>query len=178
MNNDEAKPLILSAPAPEREDDEADDLSGLSQAEVQERADLDALCQAYGDWCRTRGFFGPPPVQGSVLGKLTSKGGRRSNGGPDAACSAQLSALHIAVIAQPPEALDRRVFSLHYLYKVASIKQAADALGISRQHWYRLLHAFRMRVSGAASVIMRANLDAADRLPHRTWKASLTDESD
>lgn len=173
------KPHVFASPAQGQDDEDQDDLAGLTDAERQQQAGMDELFEAYGQWCRTRGFFGPPPVKGNMLGKLTSKSrARGKTGGPDAACSAQLSALHLAVIAQPAEALDRKVFTLHYLYNVASVKQCADVLGISRQHWYRLLRAFRSRVSSSATSIMSDNLAAADNLQHRGGVGHISDESD
>lgn len=168
MNEHDKRVLTLSAPAPELDEDDSDDLAGLTEDERAQQARMDELCAAYGDWCRTRSFFGPPPVNSSVLGRLTAKTRvRKSTGGPDAACSSELFALHIAVIAQPEEALDRKVFVLHYLYRIGSVKAAAHALDISRNHWYRLLRAFRSRVVAAAKAIESDNLAAAKRLPTR-----------
>jgi hypothetical protein len=169
---------VFSSPAPESEDDERDDLSGMTDEQRSRQAGMDELCSAYADWCRTRGFFGPPPVMPSLLGKLTKKTGRRSSGPPDAACSSQMSALHIAVIAQPADSLDRKVFVLNYLYNVRSVKAASAALGISRQHWYRLLHAFMERVTTTAKVIESHNLSAAEQLQHRGGVVQKAEETD
>lgn len=175
--NDKSRPQILSSPAPELPDDDADEAAGLTESETAELASQDELFEAYAHWCRTRNFFGPPPVAGSVLGRL-QKRTRRSNGPPDANCNAMLAALHIAVVAQPAEALDRKVFQLHYLYNVASVKQAAAALGVSRNHWYRLLRAFRARVISSARSILDENLASADRLQSRGGGPQITDDSD
>jgi hypothetical protein len=173
------KPQVFGLAATGQDDEDQDELAGMTEVERKQQADMDELFSAYGHWCRTRGFFGPPPVTGNLLGKLTTKSrARGKTGGPDAACSAQLSALHLAVIAQPAEALDRRVFTLHYLYNVASVKQSADALGISRNHWYRLLRAFRSRVISSANTIMSDNLAAAENLQHRGGTGSISDDSD
>lgn len=173
--NQNDKPKVLAAPAPGV--DEGDDVE-LTPQELQQLAADEQLFDAYGAWCRTRSFFGPPPVSGSVLGRLTSKSRVKRSGPPDAACSAQMSALHLAVIAQPSDGLDRKVFTLHYVYGVRNVKAAADALGISRQHWYRLLKAFRVRVHGAAASIMSDNVAAAASLPSQGGPRRLPDDSD
>ena len=170
------KPQILAAPAPELDED--DDLAGMTDQERYQLAADEELFAAYGHWCRTRSFFGPPPVNGSLLGKLTSKCRARRTGGPDAACNPAMSALHLAVIAQPVEALDRRVFTLHYVYSVSNVKAGAAALGISRQHWYRLLRAFGVRVRAAAGSIMSDNLAAASSLPSQGGAPAVVDDAD
>lgn len=176
MHDPHDKPKTFSAPAPDRPED--DDAPPLTEAETIEIAAQDELFEAYGHWCRTRNFFGPPPVAGSVLGRLQKRKRTSSGGPPDAACSAMLAALHIAVVAQPADGLDRKVFQLHYLYSVASVKQAAAALGVSRNHWYRLLRSFRARVVSTANSIMNENLAAADRLQSRGGSRHIADDED
>lgn len=150
MNDNDA--IRLAAPAPQRTEDD------VPPGQIEQDRDLDALCDAWAHWCRTRRFYGPAPMNASVLGKLSGKSqAPREPGGPDAPCSAELAALHLAVIAQPREALDRKVFELHYLWSVRNIKAAAAQLGISRQHWYRLLGDFRRRVYAASLAILQAN---------------------
>lgn len=179
MNQRNDKPLVLSSPAPEHEDAEDAAADELTPEQLRRDADADALFQTYAAWCRTRGFYGPPPVNGSLLGKLSSKTSvRPMEGGPDAACSAELSAMHLAVIAQPAESLDRKVFTLHYLYNVRSVKAAAHALGVSRNHWYRLLRAFRERVLSSTKAIMADNTEARARLPHITGVREIPDDKD
>lgn len=175
MHDPHDKPKTFSAPAPERSED--DDAPPLTEAEAIEIAAQDELFEAYGHWCRTRNFFGPPPVAGSVLGRL-QKRKRTSSGPPDAACNPMMAALHIAVVAQPADGLDRKVFQLHYLYNVGSVKQAAAALGVSRNHWYRLLRSFRARVISSARSILDQNLAAADHLQSRGGTRQITDDSD
>lgn len=146
----------LAAPAPQQDDDQPDDVLAAADAESDQQ--YHDLCDAWSHWCATRRFFGPPPVSANILGKLSSKSPAfRRAGGPDAECSAQLSALHIAISAQPRNALDRMVFELHYLYRVRNVKAAAAELGIGRAHWYRLLRSFRRRVCIASRDIMAIN---------------------
>lgn len=111
-------------------------------------------CQAYAAWRRTRRHFGPPPIKPSLLGRLVpcdSESQHRPP--PDATCSAELSALHLAIAAMPADSLDRRVLELRYVWRVTNVKATAAALGISRQHWYRVLQVARAKVWAAAQSI-------------------------
>lgn len=117
-------------------------------------AHLAALCEQLAWWIQTRRFFGSPRAPVSLLGKLGKRTRPLLPGGPDADCSAELSALYIALIAQPADALDRVVFELHYLHRVANIKAASAAVGIGRQHWYTLLREFRRRIFIASREIL------------------------
>ena len=160
-------PITFCAPAP-TSDDEGDD--GPPEVEFRDQASddhLDVLCEQLVWWCRTRRFYGSPKQPASVLGQLAKRTRPLRPGGPDADCSAQLAALYIAVIAQPPEALDRQVFELHYFMRVGNVKVAAAQLKIGRQHWYTLLREFRRRIYAASCSIMQANDAALAALPHR-----------
>lgn len=126
---------------------------------------MDELSYRWAAWCRSRRFYAPPPLGPGVLGKLTKKTRPARPGGPNAACSAELAALHLAITAQPKDNA-RAVFELHYLHAVANVKAAAAELGISRGHWYRLLTEFRARVYQAHHRILADNLAAVDALPH------------
>jgi hypothetical protein len=153
----------LAAPAPANDDDGDADAKQLAADEWQHQ-----VCEAWSSWCRTRRFFGRPSLPASLLGKLAGPPARdHSQGGPDAVCNAQLAALHLAVLAQPVEALDRQAFEAHYLWRVRNIKAAAAALGVSRQHWYRLVRDFRTRVCNASLEIQRDNEQQAACLPSR-----------
>lgn len=146
--------------APAGEHPDHDSVADMREPEIERERDLHELCDAWGAWCRTRRFYGPPPLQQSLIGKLSARGSSRAQpGGPDAPCGAELAALHLAVVAQPLD-LDRKVFELHYLWRVRNVKAAARELGISRQHWYRLLREFRGRVHCGSREILRANVTA------------------
>jgi len=142
--------------------DDVDDTSNQDMASV---AHMDELCYRWAAWVQTRRFYAPPPLGAGTLGKLAKKTRPSRPGGPDAVCSAELSALHLAITAQAKDNA-RAVFELHYLHTPASIKAAAGALGISRGHWYRLLNEFRVRVYSAHTRILAENLAAGDALPH------------
>lgn len=143
---------IFAAPAPLEDAEQPPELDARDR-------DLDLLCEQWVAWCRTRRLYGPAPISGTVLGKL-SGGSTRPMVQVDAMCSAEMSAFHIAYTCQPREALDRQVFDAYYVYRVKPIKRAADALGVSRQHFYALLAAFRVRVANAADSIQADNQTA------------------
>jgi hypothetical protein len=156
----------FSAPAPVGAHPAYEAAEGLSRRELDADHALNELCVAWAAWCRTRRFYGPPPLPGSTIGKLCLVStGKPQTGGPDASCGAELAALHLAVVAQPANELGRQVFELHYLWRIRNVKAASAELGISRQHWYRLLRDFRRRVHRAAGAILQANLDALRALP-------------
>jgi hypothetical protein len=118
--------------------------------------DLDAKCEAWVAWCRTRRLYGPTPMSGSVLGKMMGGGSRPLRPPSDVVCSAELAAFHIAYTCQP-DALDKRVFDLYYVHRVKPVKRAADALKLSRAHFYRLLQEFRRRVNAAGAAVLAKN---------------------
>lgn len=126
---------------------------------------VDDICRRWAAWSRTRRYIGPPPLAAGILGKLTAKGtGARRGGIPDVALSAELSALNLAIAAQPMDSA-RKVFVLHYVHQVSPVKTAADALGISQRTWYRHLQEFRTTVYAAHQRILAENLAQRDALP-------------
>ena len=111
-------------------------------------------------WGRTRRLYGPKPTPGTILGRLSGCNTRPLvSGGPDAICSAELAAFHIAYVSQP-DALDKRVFELYYVHRVAPVKTAAAALNISRKHFYSVLADFRKRLYAASRGILADNTEA------------------
>lgn len=134
------------------QEDEDDHILGGGDNK-QENARLDALCCQWVVWCHSRRYYGPAPVSGTILGKLSGSSKRGMPGGPDAACGAELAAFHLAVISQP-QALDRFAFEYHYLHQAnRNIKVHAAKLGVSRSHWYRLIKSFTRRVYAASREI-------------------------
>lgn len=152
MSNDHNlnTPRKFAAPAPSATEDEGQ--PGVSDFD----RDLDALCERWVVWCRTRRLYGPAPVSGSVLGRLTEATRPVRPDGPNAVSSAELAAFHIAYICQP-DALDKRVFHVYYVQRVKPVKRAADALGISRPHFYAVLRQFRRRVYAAGCAVLSQN---------------------
>jgi hypothetical protein len=161
--------LRLAATAPAATETDSSDTVPIAEerAAVSEFERLDALFEQWAYWCYTRRYFAPPTSTGNMLGNLSSKGrALRRIGGPDAACSSEIHALHLSILAQPAHALDTQVFMAYYAVRVSNVKAAAGKLGIGRQHFYRLLRAFCLRVQKSAKQIEAANIDARARLPH------------
>ena len=148
----------LAYTQPDADDaDEAPDPLDVSSAH------LDALSEEWAAWCRTRRFFGRVSVPVSLLGKLRSPERGRYSGGPNAPNSPELAAFHLAVLGQPP-GRDKWLFELQFLYRAPNITAAAEASGISRAHWYRLVRAFQRRAYAVSRDILAANLAAGDAL--------------
>ena len=138
---------VFAAPARPAQNEE--DYPRLSD---QDR-DLHLVCERWVKWCITRRLYGPKPITGTILGRLSGCSMRPvEDGGPDALSSAELSAFHIAYTCQP-DALDKQVFEAYYVHRIKPVKVAADALKVSQPHFYRLLSAFRVRVAAAAEAI-------------------------
>lgn len=146
-NQYDTEALRLAAPGPASDDDTSPELQG-------EQRDIDDLCERWVEWTRTRRFYGPAPVMGSVLGQLSGSSTRPLKaGGPDAVSSAELAALHLAYSCQP-DALDKRVFALYYVHRIKPVKVAAAALKISRSHFYLVLSEFRRRIYHASCALL------------------------
>ena len=131
---------------------------------------IHVMCERWVNWQRTRRLYGPKPITGTVLGRLSGTSMRPLHpDGPDAISSAELSAFHIAYTCQP-DAMDKRVFDAYYVHRVKPIKSAAAALGIGRAHFYTLLRDFSRRVASAAQAIAADNAEAAQALHQRLAK--------
>ena len=161
----------LAAPAPADLEEEAalerEILHDRAQA-LEGQPDLHELCEQWVWWARSRGMYVKPSLPVSTLGRLNTKGtGRSQSGGPDAIAGAELVAFHLAFLAQPEEALDRKVFELHYYRRVRNVKAAAATVGVSRQHWYRLVKDCRQRIYIASRQILERNLERAAQLHSR-----------
>jgi hypothetical protein len=161
--------LSLAAPAPRSAEDQ-------EPPQTTEDGDLDDLCERWVSWCSSRRFYAPAPTYVNILGQMsgTSKPVRPTE--PDAPTSPELMALHLAYLGQP-DALDKRVFDLYYVYRIRPIKRAADALKISRKHFYTVLRDFRRRLRMAAKGILSGNEAARDALPHFVGCPQSTDRS-
>lgn len=151
-NQYDTEALRLAAPGPASRDGE--EMSPLDE----EQRDLDDLCERWVAWKATRRLYGPPPTMGSVLGQLSGTRTRPLQpGGPDAISSAELAAFHIAYTCQP-DALDKRVFELYYVHRVAPVKSAAAALKISRSHFYLVLSEFRKKLYKASTALLEVEM--------------------
>lgn len=150
-----------AAPGPVEQDDD------VAPALSDEQRDLEGLCESWVRWCVTRRLYGPKPITGTILGRLSGCSMRpMEDGGADAISSAELSAFHIAYTCQP-DALDKRVFELYYVRRVKPVKTAAAALGIGRAHFYTVLHDFRRRVAHAADAILASNVQELRAMEER-----------
>ena len=144
---------------PETDDDVIDVQEGDDQ--------MHELFEQWLAWRRTKRFaLTTPAGMGNILGKLRGPS-RPSRPAPDAACDPFMFALNTAIGIQSDDALDKRAFWLHHVIRVRPVKTSADALGISRQHFYRLLSSFGQRVLIAAKQIEADNVAAGEALPHR-----------
>lgn len=140
--------------------EDAPDLSSHDRA-------IHELCERWVNWQRTRRLYGPKPITGTILGRLSGTSIRPlHDGGPDAINSAELSAFHIAYTCQP-DALDKRVFDAYYVHRIKPVKAAAAALGIGRAHYYTVLRDFSRRVARAADAISADNAQAAQAMHQR-----------
>jgi hypothetical protein len=153
------EPDRFAAPAPLEEGEQPPALDERDR-------DLDALCERWVSWCRTRRLYGPAPVAGTVLGRLSGSTRPLRPGAGDAISSAELAAFHIAYTCQP-DALDKQVFDLYYVVRAKPIKQAAAALGIGKSHFYSVLGEFRRRLDSAAQAIQAQNADELAELKRR-----------
>lgn len=99
------------------------------------------MAVAWGVWVRQRSF-------GGDVGRSASP-----NDVPNVGLM-QLISFNLAYQAQP-SALDKMVFEAHYLKGTNSVKSEAARLGISRQHYYRLLDAFLTRIYTASQQIIK-----------------------
>ena len=166
MSNDNATPQRFAAPARLDVDLPSEDDQDMPSPE--DGDNLHELFEAWSRWSRTRRYFAPPPPAGTILGKLSSKTRAFSAGPPDAECNMDLAALHLAILGQPSDALDTQVFYAYYGQRTTHIKRAAEALKISRVHFYRLLKSFCTRVRAVSQDIAGYNRAAREALPHRS----------
>lgn len=163
MNRDDYTRLAAPAPADREADQDPE-----PETSRRLQPGLDAMCEDWAHWCRSRRLYVKPSMPKGTLGRLTGKErGRPYNGGPDAANSAEMAAFHIAFLAQPEDALDRKIFELHYYTRVRNVKAAADALHVSRQHWYRLKDECAQRIYIASRQLLARNLHEATLLRSR-----------
>lgn len=127
-------------------------------------SDLDALCESWVYWCRSRRLYWPASEHSAALAR--QGGGTRPlrPGSEETSAAASLAAFHIAYTCQP-NSLDKQVFDLYYVARVKPIKTAAAALGIGRAHFYRVLEEFRRRLAMAARAFEQNGVQVASVVP-------------
>lgn len=140
-------------------------------------SDLDALCEQWVYWCRSRRLYWPAPAKAAAIARLGG-GTRPLRAASDEPIpAASLAAFHIAYTCQPTS-LEKQVFDLYYVARVKPIKAAAAALGIGRAHFYRVLIEFRRRLQSAASSFEENGYDARRLLtPSHDQSAAVNSES-
>lgn len=102
------------------------------------KRDLNALCEDWAAWHRSRRLFAPP-VPLNILARLVP---RKIGEVPDAICSSTLSFFNLAVLALP-ESVEKQTFYLYYIHRVKNIKAVASEMGISRSAFYKRVESFR-----------------------------------
>lgn len=122
-----------AAVAPERSDRRGERLE----------SEVHTVCVEWARWSRQRRLFGAPPPVGSIMAALVRVPGRGE--GRDARCDPQMAAFQQAVIHAEDQRA-RRMFEAHFLSPALNVSAAAEALGVSRTHWYRTVNAFARRV--------------------------------
>lgn len=129
-------------------------------------SDLDALCESWVYWCRSRRLYWPASEHSVALAR--QGGGTRPlrPSSDETSAAASLAAFHIAYTCQP-NSLDKQVFDLYYVERVKPIKTAAAALGIGRAHFYRVLEEFRRRLAKAARAFEQNGVQVAAMVPRQ-----------
>lgn len=165
-NTPATPPTSFAAAAPQEpqsapEDDALDIQSGDDQ--------MHEIFEKWSAWRRSRTQFVPANLKGpgdNILGKLRGAS-RPWREPPEIALDPFMQALNRAIVGQPKHALDTQVFLAYYGHRITHIKANAAILGISRQHFYRLLRAFGTRVIAAAHAIEAEEGAMGRALPHR-----------
>lgn len=101
---------------------------------------LHLLYLEWASWHRSRRLFAPP-VPPSLLARLQPLPAS-SGEEPDAACSARLSLLNTAILAQP-EGNEKLALYLYYIHRPKNLKWVAEKMGISRNGFYKQVRACR-----------------------------------
>ncbi len=121
--------------------------------------ELDAHCEQWAHWCRTRKYFAPPVPQ-NILAQMQPR--RRATREPDGPMDADLAYFNMAVHGLAEEDKEGAVvFSLYYFHAFRPVKAMAAALGIGRQTFYDRLHRFAGRALRMSSSIKRVHLEHA-----------------
>jgi len=123
--------------------------------------EMDALFEDWAAWSRSRRFAG-------AFMHSSNRSDVRSNGAKGVGSTSlfELEAVHLGIISQPPEALDRRVFEMYYFTRPTNIKAAAHAMGISPAHWYRLMKSFKRRAYAASRELLVETASGRGRCRH------------
>ena len=114
-------------------------------------AELDALCIRWAVWCNMHRLLAPPVPKG-ILARMQPGKVRAA---PNIALSAELSRFNTAVSAQP-DTPAKTSFVIFYCYPARSVKEAAAAMHISRDAFYKRVRRFRRAAYRAAATLEHA----------------------
>ena len=170
------RPRRLAWPAPPGKPEQVSEREARGALEPH----IDHMCHAWAHWVGTRRFYGPPAGLSSIIGRLRMRTPQATDGsaGPNAIASQEIAYFNLAVMAGG-DGKDRLVFEVHYRFRPASIKRAAEVIGVGRQHWYTLRNGFARRAYIAHHALMHAEklsplqatsfaFSAGDTLPQNT----------
>lgn len=119
--------------------------------------ELDAMCEDWAYWCRTRKYFAPPVPQ-NILAQMQPR--TRAPREPDGPMSPDLSYLNMAIHGLADEDPEAAVcFSLYYFHEIKPVKTAAAALGIGRQTFYDRLNRFAERAFRMSQKLKRVHIE-------------------
>jgi hypothetical protein len=114
--------------------------------------DLHAYCEAWREWCRTRGFYLPPKAK-NILARMQPSKVRQP---PDAELSANMQYFNMAVHAlcdMDPE--QSECFLLLYYCQAQNIKRIAYDMKIGRQTFYDRANRFARRAYSMSHSLKR-----------------------
>ncbi len=124
--------------------------------------ELDARCQDWAHWARTRKYFAPPELPPNILARMQPQ--RVAPREPDGPMDAELSFFNMAIQRlQEDNPNGAMCFWLYYYHKASDIKVIAAEMGISRKTFYNRVHAFGRLALKWASTIKRAHLELSSQ---------------
>lgn len=118
-------------------------------------SDLHHLCLRWAQWHREHGMIAPP-VPKNILARMMPAKVRPA---PRVGLSPVLSLFNTAVNAQP-DSPSKTSFVLFYLVPARSVKEAASAMEITRDGFYRRIRRFRRRAYNAALALEHSTATA------------------
>jgi len=133
----------FAAPAPERAETVSTSIS----------TELDWQLHRWGAWSRSRKLYGAPRANlRCAIGELRIRGAAPDDG-RSVIASRELLTLHQAIGTLSER--ERTVLEVVYIHHLRPITRVAEAIGISRQHFYRTLRSAAQSAHEAHLVILR-----------------------
>jgi hypothetical protein len=118
-------------------------------------SDLHALCLRWAEWHREHGLIAPP-IPKNILARMQPAKIRPA---PHIGLSPVLSIFNTAINAQD-DSPAKIAFLLFYLAPARSVKEAAAAMEISRDGFYRRVRRFRRKAYRAALSLEKSSASA------------------